>query len=94
MDTPSNYFFGGNLVQNSSEVAEEHRLPHTSFLVWGGLFHPPTKTKRVLALSILSSLKDLENHLFWLKEFSQTMGNISIAFWLAKTKREVAKEML
>jgi hypothetical protein len=94
MDISSNYFFGGNLVQNSSEVAEEHHPPHTSFLVWGGLFHPPTKTKRVLAPSVLSSLKDFKNHLFWLKEFSHTMGNISIAFWLAKTKREVAKEVL
>jgi hypothetical protein len=94
MDTPPNYFSGGNLVLNSNEVAKERHPPHISFLVWGGVFHPPTKTKRVLAPSILSSLKELENHLLWLKEFSQTMGNILTMFWLAKTKREVAKEML
>jgi hypothetical protein len=70
MDTPLNYFSSGNLVQNSSEVVEECRLPHTSFSIWGGLFHPPTKTERVLAPLVSSSLKDLKNHLLWLKEFS------------------------
>jgi NADH:ubiquinone oxidoreductase subunit D len=60
----------------------------------GWTFHPPTKNKRVLAPLVLSSLKDLENHLLWLKEFSQTMGSISTSFWLAKIEREVAKDVL
>jgi hypothetical protein len=61
MDTSSEIFSSCNLVQSSNEVAKKLPLD-TSFLVWGGLFPPPIGTEKVLALSVLFSLKGLEDH--------------------------------
>jgi len=40
---------------------------------------------------IVASLKYLEEHLFYSNNFVQTINNLK-AFWLASTKKEVAKE--
>jgi hypothetical protein len=63
MDIPSKCFSNGNLAQGSIEASKEHRLPDTSFLVWGGLFPPSTGIEKVLVPLVLSSLKSLEDHL-------------------------------
>jgi hypothetical protein len=39
-------------------------------------------------------MKSLEGQLLQSKKFAQTVGNILIVFWLAITKKEVAKEMM
>ncbi len=80
LDIPSKYFFSGTIAQNLSEVVEDHHPLYTSFLVWSGLFPPLTRTKTSIVPSVLFSLKTLEDHLLWLKEFAQTMGNILIDF--------------
>ncbi len=93
-DTPPKYVSSGNLAQSLSEVGKEHRPPGTSFSVWGGLFPPPNESENVLVLSILSSLKSLKDHLLQLKEFAQIVGNLSIVFQLATTKKDAIEEML
>jgi hypothetical protein len=80
MDTPPDYFSDGNLVRTQSEVVEECHLFDTSFLVWGGLFSPPTEIEKVLIPLILFSLKDLENHLLQSREFAWIVGNILTMF--------------
>jgi hypothetical protein len=47
-----------------------------------------------MALSVISSLKSLEDHLFHSKDFTHTMGNISKAFRLSTIEKEVAEEVL
>jgi uncharacterized protein (UPF0303 family) len=70
LDTPPKYFSNGNIVQNSSEATKDYHLLNISFSVWGGLFPPPIETKNVLAPSVLSSLKTLEDHLLQSKMFA------------------------
>lgn len=60
----------------------------------GWIFPSPTETKRVLTPSILSSLKGLQDHLLWFKEFAYIVGNISTTFWLATIEKEATKEVM
>jgi hypothetical protein len=60
LDTPLEYFFDGNIAQSPSKVAKDHAPPNTSYLVWGGLFPPPTRTKNVIVHLIMLSLKTLD----------------------------------
>jgi uncharacterized protein (UPF0303 family) len=94
LDTPSKYFSSGNIAQNSSEATKDHHPPNTSFSVWGGPFPPLIETENVLAPLILSSLKTLEDHLLWSREFAQMVGNISITFWLAIIEKDAIKKVL
>jgi hypothetical protein len=59
LDTPSKYFFGGNIAYSAGEVVKDRCLLDTSFLVWDGLFPPTTETKNVTAPSVLSSQRTL-----------------------------------
>ncbi len=95
LDTPLEYFFDGNITQSPSEAAKDHAPLNTSFLVWGGLFPPPTETKNCQSSFDYVFIENFGlNHLFQLREFAQTMGNILTTFWLATAKNDVAKELL
>lgn len=92
MDIPSKYFSSGNIAQSSGKGVEECCLPDISFLIRGGFFPPLIKIKRVLVLSILFSLKSLEEYLFQSREFAQTMGNISTTFQLVTIEKDAKKK--
>jgi hypothetical protein len=59
-----------------NKANKDRHPPNISFLVWGEFFPPLIKTKNVLTPLVLSSLKTLEDHLLWSKEFAQMVGNI------------------
>jgi hypothetical protein len=63
-------------------------------LVRGGLFSPLIQIENVLTPLVLSSLKTLEDHLLWSREFAQMVGNISTTFWLAILEKDAIEEAL
>jgi hypothetical protein len=79
------------LLDSSKEVVEDYHPLDTSFLVWGKLF---IESKMIIAPSITTSLKSLKEHLFHSRDYAQTVGNISKAFWFATTKKEVVEDVL
>jgi len=70
LDIPLDYFSNGIQLHYSREAVKNHCPLYISFLVWGGLFFPPMKTERAMALSIISSLKSLEDYMFRSMDFA------------------------
>jgi hypothetical protein len=66
LDTPLEYFLNG-ILPHFKRGNQRPLAPNTSFSVHGSLSSPPTITKMVMALLVLSSLKFLEDHLFYSK---------------------------